>query len=249
MRKGSPLKKLFSLWMATVALCGGVCISLATESNTRTVQAEFDRCAAQMERVERAVREYDDALGTVRKSIAKMGSSDRNTQDLSAAELAKLESRADYFHNRIERASGQADKVRDDLKNVKGPTCPSCVLSSVNMYCRNTETLLTEIDDYKSKAMTLVAKTRQDGDVRTVRAAGADDFLVVWASIDSTLRLLHEKVDSCADVSGKALWRQSRITLGRADSLNRTGDKAAARTALTISRTLMTKACKVCLEE
>ncbi len=124
-------------------------------SDTRTVQAEFDRCTATMERVERSLRRFDDALERMKQNI---GNHVPGKREEWSGEMTALENRIEYFRNRFERVRGQADKIRDDLKNLTGPACQSCVSSGVELYCRNSESLLTDLEEYLNKASDLEAR-------------------------------------------------------------------------------------------
>lgn len=129
-------------------------VFLMAQSETRAVQADFNRCSAVLERTERALRHFENAVERLKQSA------DAARREAWMREAAALENRTGYFRNRYERALGQAGKIRDDLKNVSGPVCPSCISSSVNLYCRSGETLLSGIEEYLNKAADLETRMR-----------------------------------------------------------------------------------------
>ncbi|MBN1127454.1 MAG: hypothetical protein JXA71_00605 [Chitinispirillaceae bacterium] len=211
----------------------------AFPSDIRNIQADFDRCVSLMERVERSLRSFEDRVVRLKQQAGHMES------DVAAREksvIEALEGRVDYFRNRLDRANGLADKTRDDLRNVNGPVCPTCVVSSVNLYCRSAEMLQTDTDEYALKASDI--ETRLSG------AAGGGDTQTSFErdrrSIDSLVIRHRARLDSCADRAGKTLWQQALLNLRRADSLAAAGEAARAVRSLRLSRDLMGKAKKKC---
>lgn len=202
----------------------------AADSDTRAVQAEFDRCRSVMERLERSLRRYEDAVGRIIKTVKR---SDFSGENELRQEASSLENRLEYFRNRIERARGQADKINGDLK----PTCTSCVTSSVNMYCRIGETLRNSLDEYLFKAEDLLNRLNERSP-----GTGSGDFT---ADHDNIVQL-RRSLDSCTAPSAVPLLKQVTVNLQRADSLFTEGNKNDARKALAIARTLAEKAAQRC---
>ncbi len=213
----------------------------AFAADTRTVQADFDRCAQVIERVERSIRRYEDDLAALRRNLSRVSSDQRETV---AREFQVLENRLEYFRNRLERSRGQADKIRDDLKNVSGPACPSCVESSVNLYCRSGETLRTDIDEYLGKAADL------RGRIGMSAGSSANDYATHFeerrAAADSLYRSLNAESKTCADKAAATLLKQASINLARSDSLHAAGDTEGAGKTLGIARSLLDNAAQRC---
>jgi hypothetical protein len=235
------IMKKTALSLYITALVAMSVSQLFAAADTRVVQAEFDRCGALMERVERSLRRYEDALHGFKLAPSQPTSgSNENTSQ----EVAALENRLEYFHNRLERAQGQADKIRDDLKNVSGPTCPSCIESSVTLYCRNGESLQTDIDEYLSKAADLQAKMglQNAGNGHSPGKGFADRR----AEVDSVYHAVRGKVDGCVDRAVTTLTGQAHLTLAKADSLHSAGNTDAAEKALDIAASLLEKAVNRC---
>ena len=220
---GMSLNRIFLVIAAYAVL-------VAADSDTRTVQAEFDRCRSVMDRLERSLRRFEDLVAQVKRA-----DDDGPLQH----EAAALENRLEYFRNRFERARGQADKITGDLKNVSGPTCPSCVESSVGMYCRNGETIQNSLDDYLVKAEDLLSRT---GKRKAANTDSSSDFRQRRSAIDSLYRAL----ESCSEPAAAPLISQTAVNLSRADSLQAAGDDKAAATALDIAESLITKARRRC---
>jgi hypothetical protein len=219
-----------------------ITLTVFADADTRTVTADFERCHANMERFERDLRRYDDAVDRLGETAVKLGANSGNN---IARELTALENRREYFHNRFERSRSQAEKLRGDLKNVGGPTCPSCVQSSVNMYCRMIETIQNEIDEYASKASDLQhrigAKSRQAA-VSPSAKSGDRDFKTRRLTIDS----LYHSTTACGGAAAKTLHNQVKITLARADSLDRCNNSASALKSLDIADALLKKTSERC---
>ncbi|MBN1756743.1 MAG: hypothetical protein JW863_00405 [Chitinispirillaceae bacterium] len=215
-------------------------ILVAADSDTRTVQAEFDRCHSVMERLERSLRRYEDAVGRIIRTVRR---SDYTGKNHLRQEAASLENRLEYFRNRFERSRGQTDKITGDLKNVNGPTCPSCVESSVNMYCRNSETLQNSLDEHIIKADDLL--NRLDSPSAPVGSAVSGKVTDVErqrAAIDTRYR----SIESCSTESAIPLIRQAGVNMQRADSLITAGNENDARKALDIAGALVEKAAERC---
>jgi hypothetical protein len=198
------------------------------------VQAEFDRCGAIMDRFERALRRYEDVVGALKRTTATL----REKDGSFSREAAVLENRLEYFRNRFERARGQADKIRGDLKAVSGPTCPSCIESSVTMYCRNAETMQNDIDEYLQKATDL------QGQIGTSPSASGEKppFMVHRGTVDSSYR----SIAGCDDRAATTLRDQAALTIARADSLHSRNNDADALKALDIAASLIEKAVARC---
>ena len=211
------------------------CTALVTaDSDTRSVQAEFDRCRLVIDRLERTLRRYEDAVARIIRIVKLPTHAGDNRL---RQEAASLENRLEYFRNRFERARGQADKIRGDLKNVSGPTCPSCVTSSVNMYCRNGETLQNSLDEYIIRADDLLNSMND-----TPSETDALNFTTHRSRIDS----LHQSLGACSAPSALPLIEQAQVNLQRADSLFSAGNESEARKALSIAGTLAEKAAERC---
>jgi septal ring factor EnvC (AmiA/AmiB activator) len=224
-------------YRTSAALVAAICVLAAADSDTRTVQAEFDRCSAVMERFERSLRRYEDAVGALKRSVAAL----RDEGGSFSREAAALENRLEYFRNRFERTRGQADKIRGDLKNVSGPACPSCIESSVNMYCRNAETMQNDIDEYLLKAADL------QGRVETPAVAFGEkpSFGQRRSAVDSSYR----SIAGCDDRAVATLRDQAALNIARADSLHSLKDAAAALKALDIAASLIGKAAARCVRK
>jgi len=212
------------------------------DTDARAVQAEFDRCVAQMERADRALRRLESNVDRLKRSIPAVVAKNREE---FGREVGALENRLDYFRNRFDRSGGQAEKIRGDLKNISGPTCPSCVESGVNMYCRSAEMLLDEIQRSQDKAdelggragaaVPVVSDTDLPGSHALRRAA--------FDSLDAGSKTA---IDGCSDKAADALRRQARASAARADSLFRIGENQPASQALGIAETLLKKAVGRC---
>ncbi len=219
-------------------------IGHAAESDTRVVQSEFDRCKGIMERVDRSIQRFQDAVASLKRSLDAASAKNREG---AVREMSALESRVEYFRSRFDRAVAQADKIRNDLKSVKGGRCSSCISSSVNMYCRNAETMLTDIEE--QIALAVQAESRP-GHASLKAGAGADrsaadKFNLRRASIDSMMNIKKIVLDSCSSAAGKTLWSQSKINLRKADSLHAQGSNTSEK-ALDVTELLLKKALDAC---
>jgi hypothetical protein len=234
---------------AVSRVCAAVLLAAAAgaaDSDTRSVQSEFDRCAAVMERVEREMRRYEESVKRLMRTAEE---TPRSVPREVTQDLGNLEGRIEYFRRRIDRAAAQADRIRGDLKGVKGPTCPSCVSSSVNLYCRNGERLLAEIGDYASRASALQGRLRSmpgGTAADTASSAGDTSFAARRGLIEEAIAAKGPLLDSCAVDAGRTLWAQCRTSLRAADSLHAAGSVEQSRRMLGLAGMLLEKALDKC---
>ncbi len=232
--------------LLTVMLVVSVPPIALADSDTRTVQAEFDRCESAMERVKRDMLRFEATVDRLKRTFDGLTAA----KDQEAVQaLLKLENRVDYLRGRIDRSAGQRDKIRSDLKAVSGATCPSCITSSVNLYCRNGETLTREIEEYLADASALEDRVGNRHQ-QTARPPGKGKSA---ASIDSTRRVIAAAMaqqkpllDSCGSDAGKTLWEQCNVNFRRADSLLATGPLAESEQAFRLVDLLLDRAAKKC---
>ena len=213
----------------------------AAESDTRAVQAEFSRCESAFERVKRELSRYEETVRRIKASL------DAGRTREHEGDLSQLESKLEYFRGRIDRATGQGSKIRDDLRNVTGPTCPSCLSSSVSVYCRAGEGLATEIEDYLSRAATLDGDLRNSSPHGARKAVSTDSaFVHRRNTITTSLALNQAILDSCSVDAGRTLLKQCRINLHAADSLRSSGAVERSERSLGLAEMLLDKAIKRC---
>jgi len=213
----------------------------AAESDTRAVQAEFSRCESSLERVKRELSRYEE---TVRRIKASLDAG--RTQEV-AQEFSRLESKVEHFRGRMDRAAGQGSKIRDDLRNVTGPTCPSCLSSSVSLYCRAGEGLATEVEDYLSRATALDGELRNASPHDAPKTVPTDSaFVLRRDKINASIASSWASLDSCSVDAGRTLWQQCRINLHVADSLRLSGAVEQSERSLGLAEMLLNKAIKRC---
>ena len=215
-------------------LCGfNFKLSVYAQSDVRIVQSEFDRCLSVMERIERSLKRYETSLHSLKRTVTKIKTADK---DNISDKVSAHENRFEYFRNRYERIRGQADKLHDDLKS-SGPVCPSCIESSVNLFCRSNETLQNDLDDYLVKLSELQSITGLGNDSKSKE----NSFKHRLGYIKELCKKLNKKIESCNDNAVNTLWEQARINLKRADSLYSSNETGSAVRALEISESLLQK--------
>lgn len=237
----SHIRNMFFLLLSAVLVSFG--------SDVRTSQAEFERCESTMERVRRGFTRYEETIRRL-KDRAEKQSSDVSVE--SSHKITKMENELEYIRGSIDRAAGQAVKIRSDIANLKGPTCPSCLTSSISMFCRNSERLLTEIEEHQYTAATIEERLRSSEISKTVSGTApvtTDTWKKQRASIDSLLSEHQKGLDSCTREAGISLWKQCTINLNAADSLNRTGATQRRDQAIRMVEILLPKAIKTCCGE
>jgi hypothetical protein len=219
-------------------------IAVVGSQSKKQAQADFERCAGLMDRAQRTLRTYEQGVDRLKKLAGRL-IPENSVQEKDGIEA--LESRVDYFRNRMERAAGLADKIRDDLKNVSGPTCPSCIVSSVNLYCRSAESLQEDIDEYLRKLSDLETMLGRHAAENYSDNKGAA-YLQEKRNLDSVVAAVRKTGDTCNNRAGRTLWNQALINIARADSLYAAGNSAEARHSLSIGRVLLEKSAVKCTD-
>ncbi|MBN1575220.1 MAG: hypothetical protein JW913_01615 [Chitinispirillaceae bacterium] len=215
------------------------------DDDTRTVEAEFDRCESTMERVNRDMLRFEEAVGRLKRALD--GSKAAVDQETMQSFL-KLENRVDYLRGRIDRSAGQRDKIQGDLKS-SGATCPSCVTSSVNLYCRNGEMLTREIEKCLAEASALenqIYSRSKTAEQKPGQAAADSSLDASHGAIAEEVKKHKPLLDSCRTKAGKTLWKQCEVNLRRADSLKAAGASDQREQALKLVKLLLDKAIAKC---
>jgi hypothetical protein len=219
---------------------------LSTDSDTRSVEAEFERCETTIERSRRELARFEEVIQRLKRSMDKATLDSTHT---AVRDVFRLTNRIEYLRSRIDRLNGQRDKIRNDLRNVKGPSCPSCISSSVNLYCRNGENLAGELDDCLSEATALEDQLRSRKERTGSSSEKPESFSHRYRKIEKTISEKKTLIASCGSAAGAALWEQSGINLARADSLNKAGEENQSLETLDLVELLIQKALKKCGEK
>lgn len=194
-----------------------------------------------MDRLERSLKRFEDQIDLLKRNVNF--SSDSLSKDISA-----LENRLEYFRNRLERSRAQADKIRSDLKNISGPICPSCLESSVNMYCRNSEAMQNDIDLYLKRATGL--QTRNGISKKTaIQDTQNDTLKPSFQKYRTLIDSLKDVMPQCDNHVALTLRKQAEINVNRADSLFSHGDTISAMKALHIANSLINKSSLHCKDK
>jgi hypothetical protein len=236
--------KTYRFYRILFAIAVGSASAFA-DSDIRIVKAEFNRCSAVIDRFERSLMRYEDAVNALERITGQLSSAHK---DIFSSEILSFENRREYFNNRFERLLGQADKIRDDLKNVSGPTCSSCISSNISMFCRTGETLQNEITEYLSNVSDLHNRIILKNKSSTVPPAPSIDNAVYSQRRITADSLLHI-VQSCDDPAAVTLRTQVAVNLKHADSLYGHNNKPSALTVLEIAESLLHKTLQRCNEK
>ncbi|MCX7726203.1 MAG: hypothetical protein N2053_05080 [Chitinispirillaceae bacterium] len=236
------MKKLSFILLIPIILSLG-----NAESDIHTVKAEYERCLSVMERVERTIRRYEELMKSLQNKLKNF--KDENVS--LSKEITSLENRLEYFRNRYERAKGQADKINSDIKEIKGPTCPSCIESAVNLYCRNTETLQNELEEYTEKALELDGKLSMSGtnNEENKPLSNRDDSKdKIYISYRTLTDSLYKALNICEDSVAEIFSLQIAKNISKADSLYNIKETSSAFKHLNIAEALINKVKKRCYE-
>ena len=219
-------------------------------SDTQTVSKEFERCFTVMESNGRALKRLEELINNLNQSIQKRSISSFEKQS-AIKEISVLENKLEYFRKRFERSNGQADKIRGDLKNISGPVCPSCIESSVNLFCRTQENLQTDIEEYIIKAVEVGANLglKDNKNYKDKQNELKDKYKKQLVSIDSLLRIYQHGFDTCSDHGAKTLISQVKINITRAESLYVCNNIESSLQSLNIAYSLIEKAIKRCCQK
>lgn len=225
-------------WWGSFLALVAVPALLFADADTRSVQAQFDRCGSLVERHSRLVRDYEYAVAALRVSGERMHTGSRETY---LSQVGAMGGRVESARGRLERSGGQADRIRSQLAAVAGPSCPSCVVSAVNMYCRTADMLESELDDIGNSIRELEEQLGAQGGAPALHEAVGD-----VVQIDDLVREQGERLNACPDETAAALWQQGLLSASRGDSLAKADDAQGARQSYTVARTLLLRAVAQC---
>lgn len=219
---------------------------LFAQSDLRSVKSDFERCASTMNRTKRETIRFEEVVDRLQRLL---DGQQLNLSQKTGATIFKFENRVDYFRSRIDRSAGQRDKIMNDLNTVSGATCPSCLFSSVDLYCRNSENLATEIDDYLSRASALEDEIRSLSG-KFDKSPSSHDINISFSrrriAIDSTIALHKIPLDSCQSDAGMLLWKQCTLNIPKVDSLHKAGLEQQSVKTLGLVELLLKKAIEKC---
>ena len=218
------------------------CTSAIADSDIRIVKAEFNRCSAVIDRFERSLKQYEDDVDALKRNTEQLWST---FKDSFSREIVSFENRREYFRNRFVRVQEQADKIRDDLKDVSGYKCPSCVSSNINLYCRTGETLQNDITEYLSKVSDLHKRIILKNKSSTGLPKTSADK-VIYSQRRITADSVFQLVQPCDDPVAVTLRTQVVVNLKRADSLYKNTNTPSALIVLDIAESLLQKTLQRC---
>jgi tetratricopeptide (TPR) repeat protein len=104
-------------------------------------------------RLDRCERLYASFIAGVHK-LEMLGSLSAENGSNNVEEfIAPLANKVEYIKNRIERLRKMSEKISGDIAigSDKSSGCPDCIVSSVELLCRQIESVLSELSDTNSK--------------------------------------------------------------------------------------------------
>jgi seryl-tRNA synthetase len=125
--------------------------------NAPRVKNNFDKCYSTIERSGRTLNRIETELLTIKSNLRTIYLPEK---EVLFKDIESIENSIVNHKERLERTSGMADKINSDLQNLSGPTCPSCIVSSVNLYCRNADNLSKALSETSDKVMDIQIKVR-----------------------------------------------------------------------------------------
>jgi hypothetical protein len=112
------------------------------------------------------------------------------------------------------------------------------------MYCRNSENLTNEVENYISQVALL--EDRIHNTSGSASSQKKRSFSERRQEIGKAVTSRKAQLDSCESAAGQQLWKQCAINLHRADSLNNAGNAEQSVKTLTLVELLLKKAIDKC---
>jgi hypothetical protein len=135
------------------------------------VSQKHGGCAQRLQRCERLHSSFAAGvrrISTMQKEFggAKKASDENFAQSMSAKD--------EYLKNRIDRIKKMSEKIVSDIQtgSASSQGCPSCIVSSVDLFCRQVDALLSELNDVNAKIREYESNARK----RRKASAAADDL-------------------------------------------------------------------------
>ncbi len=146
---------MLQILIATFALT----LAAYGNENTSRVKTDFVKCSGTIKRTERTIKRIETDITRVKSDITVLYLPDR---DGIIREIESISNQVENHKERLERIVGMSDKINGDLQNLSGPVCPSCIVSSVNLYCRNAENLSAALRNTSDKLMEILIRVRNN---------------------------------------------------------------------------------------
>ncbi len=137
-------KKLFSL----VLICAPALLSPAHGATWSRVRQKHRGCEHRLQRCERLQSELSAGVRRL-KAFQRTGISGGRGQTDVESFLQTVSTRETSLMNRIDRLKRMGEKIVKDIESgsASGEGCPNCVVSSVDLYCRQIASVLSGLNE------------------------------------------------------------------------------------------------------
>ncbi|MBD3418981.1 MAG: hypothetical protein GF398_02565 [Chitinivibrionales bacterium] len=122
----------------------------AHASSWAQISQKFRSCESKFKRCERHYAAFTSQLRRVTTLQRSAGAASRSQQDEL---LQSIDAKDTYFKNRIDRIARMSKKIGKDIRtgSSSGSSCPNCIVSSVNLYCRQCESLFGDLNEISAQ--------------------------------------------------------------------------------------------------
>ncbi|MBD3345392.1 MAG: hypothetical protein GF401_10055 [Chitinivibrionales bacterium] len=209
-------------------------MTAAGAGNVQQVKNKKERCVRRLERAEQQLEKLERSIDHL-DMMAEASGNETIGRHVETS-LNKIE----YFKNRLDRTRNQVDKIEDDLAaQDDAAPCKDCIRSSVNLMCRQAESIYSELAEYSAKtgefelqarrsanagqvlsrAEKKIARCKATADPRTIKGAErmlgeaqeALDRNKPAAAIDMALGAIEKLQTICDDNAGEKERVESMI--------------------------------------
>jgi hypothetical protein len=227
-------KAMSSMHKMMIAVLFASCALLA--GSWQQVEQKFQRCQNRMERVRQQFESF-------RASAQRLGSL-RNTASISDTTrfdnfLTALRAKEEYLTNRVERTRNMGDQLRRDIdtQSKKSTSCPECIVSSIDLFCRHGESLEKELRKQIIKIRQFERSVQHD--------IGEESKDAAVESLDEIMKNAGEAVEKTGNAAAKKVYDKAVAHFKTFQQLRAKGKKEAAGKEAEISRKLAEKAIEI----
>jgi hypothetical protein len=175
---------------------------IAEAATWTQIDQSLNRCSNSLDRARRMLSTYEAETERLRRVGVK---SERENHDYKNRLLDAASTRAEYLRNRIERIENLYTRLERDIetKRRESGSCPSCISSSVDLFCRQSKTLLDEL-----RGQTSIIREHQKKLERKTLSEKSDTAKIEFP-LDSLLELVASKADSTQNPRASTLLQKA----------------------------------------
>jgi hypothetical protein len=207
---------------------------IVSEESWPQVESRYRRCEQEISRAGEEFRRLQAALD--RLSAQSPHAHQEN------GTLVKMFNMQNALRGRIERVSRQSERLRNDIRQARrsSSACPSCIVSSLGLLCRQSEDLDDDIDELRTALRETTA--HQTHESRAAATQAIDSVSIINKKLKSRLDEVQKTSARTDDRVSAVIARKAAEHFEQAAHLLEQGDTVTAIRELNVTRKLIATA-------